>query len=178
MHKIYTLKTLLLLTIFFNSKLFAQEVNPSTINIGGGYYEGGYYQFEWSIGEGVSIDSFTIAPNYLVTTGVLEPFTGIAINTNDTKKWLDPEIALFPIPTHRMLEVDIKVTESGKVNMQVYDQRGRLVLTKLIDYYQTNQIHQLDLSNLSAGMYFLNITLTKNQAEGVIRSGSFKIQKL
>ncbi len=38
--------------------------------------------------------------------------------------WFKDEIAIFPVPTHNILQVDIKIVESGQVTMQLTDQRG------------------------------------------------------
>ena len=58
-----------LLTSF--SSLSAQSVSLTTLNVGGGTHNKGAYYFDWSIGEGISIETFQSNRNLIVTSGVL-----------------------------------------------------------------------------------------------------------
>jgi hypothetical protein len=172
-------KNLLIVLLIGGSKLSAQSITPYTLNMGGGTATSGYYLFEWSLGEGSSVNSFNNNSTLIVTSGILQPFTGAAANNNwVTAAWATNEIAVFPVPTHAILEIDVKLAATGKLMLQIFSVGGGQVLTKIIDYYQTNSIQKLDLSALPAGMYFMNVTLTKSTDNMVIRKSAFKIQKL
>lgn len=174
-----TAKNLLIVLLITGSKLSAQSITPYTLNMGGGVATSGYYLFEWSLGEGASINAFNNNSTLIVTSGILQPFTGVAPGNNViTAAWAKDEIAVFPVPTHSILEIDLKLAVSGKLTLQIFNAGGSLLLTKIIDYYQTNSIQKLDLSALPAGMYFMNVTLTKSTDNMVIRKSAFKIQKL
>jgi Secretion system C-terminal sorting domain len=172
-------KNLLLILLIACSKLSAQSITPYTLNIGGGTAASGYYLFEWSLGEGSSINAFNNNSTLIVTSGILQPFTGAAASNNFvTAAWAKDEIAVFPVPTHAILEIDLKLAVSGKLTLQIFSVGGSQVLTKIIDYYQSNSIQKLDLSALPAGMYFMNVTLNASTGNMVIRKSAFKIQKL
>lgn len=157
----------------------AQSIAPFTINVGGGIYASGYYQFDWNIGEGASIATFqgdTAA--LLVTTGSLQPFTEKAETNNLLSAVItSKDVKLFPVPTHAVLEVDLKMDAIGKVTLHVLDQAGHIVLTKQVDYYRTNSIQKLDLTNLTNGLYYLNILLEATAPVPGLRKGSFSIMK-
>jgi hypothetical protein len=157
---------------------FSQSINTAAVNVGGGAYARGYYQFDWNIGEGASIETFQSSGNYLLTTGVLQPLTEkVEFIDFLTYTWSSDEIAIFPIPTHTILEVDLKIRVKGPVTIQLFDQLGRVVLKSRIDYVINNGIQKLDLSGLIAGTY-LNVILGDQLVYPVIRKGTFKIQKL
>ncbi len=157
----------------------SQSINLSTVNIGGGSASRGFYQIDWGIGEASSIATFQNAGNLIVTTGVLQPFTE-KIGTTDlaTVSWRKDELAVFPVPTPNILEVNLKITALGKITMQLLNQLGRVMLTKQFDYVRTNGIQKMDLTALSAGFYYLNIILSAPNNQSVIRKGTFKVQKL
>ena len=163
----------------FSVSGFSQSINTATINIGGGNYSQGYYQFDWSIGESASIETFQINYAYLYTTGVLQPFTDkVAINNFLTQNWANDEIVIYPVPTHTTLEIDLKIREEGPLNIKIVDQNGRIVFQKRFFYLITNGLQKLDLSGLVAGQYYLNVVLEGKNPFSVIRKGSFKIMKL
>ncbi len=171
----------LLLCYFFSLPfcVHSQSINLSTVNIGGGSASRGYYQIDWSIGEGASIATFQNAGNLIVTTGVLQPFIE-KIGTTDlaTVSWRKDELVLFPVPTQSILEVNLKITALGKITMQLLDQFGRVMLTKQFDYVRTNGIQKMDLTALFPGSYYLNIILTSPDNRSVIRKGTFQVLKL
>ena len=158
---------------------FSQTINTAAVNAGGGIYAHANYQVDWSIGVSASIETFkSVNGAYLLTTGVLQPFTEKADLTNFlTYTWAKDEIAIYPIPTRTTLEVDIKIAAVGQMTMHLYDQAGRLVLTRRFDYFRTNSIQKLDLSGLTSGVYFLEVTLGTKPVHIVIRKGTFRIEK-
>lgn len=172
-------KNLLILLLTICSKLSAQSITSHTLNIGGGTAISGYYLYEWSLGEGASVNAFSNNSTLVVTSGILQPFTGVAPDNNlVTAAWARDEIAVFPVPTHAILEIDLKLAATGKLTLQVFSVGGGQVLTKIIDYNQINSIQKLDLSALPAGMYFMNVTLSASTDNRIIRKSAFKIQKL
>ena len=174
------MKLFLLLVFSFLSVLgFSQTINTATVNIGGGNYVQDSYQFDWSIGESASIATFQNSFGYLLTTGVLQPFTDrIEINNYLTLTWASDEIAIYPIPTHTFLEIDLKIRHQGPVTFQLIDNSGRLVFQKKVYYIISNGLQKLDLSGLVAGTYYLNVVLEGKLFSPVIRKGTFKIMKL
>jgi len=60
-----TFNNLLLMLVISSSTATAQSINTSTVNFAGGTYTWGYFQFDWSIGKGASIETFKNSNNYL-----------------------------------------------------------------------------------------------------------------
>jgi len=60
-----TFNNLLLMLVISSSTATAQSINTSTVNFAGGTYIQGYFQFDWGIGEGASIETFKNSNNYL-----------------------------------------------------------------------------------------------------------------
>ena len=85
---------------------------------------------------------------------------------------------MFPMPTRRMLEVDVKIAASGRLTMTLLNLQGKPIMTKTVEYFQTNQIQHLDLGNLTPGIYLLNVTLDKTYALPCLAKEHFKIEKL
>jgi hypothetical protein len=60
-----TFNNLLIMLLVFCVTATAQSINTSTENVGGGTYTRVYFQFDWSIGEVKSIETFKNSNNYL-----------------------------------------------------------------------------------------------------------------
>ena len=174
------MKRLLLISTFFAFlDGYAQTVNTSTVNAGGGTFETGNFQVDWSIGEGSSIATFQDQNNLVLTSGVLQPYTGKTETVNFLNfTWLKDEIALFPVPTRTTLEVDVKIAASGLLTIELMDRSGKLVITRSVPYNQVNRLHKLDLAGMVSGSYYINITLHTADGNSVIRKGAFQVQKL
>jgi hypothetical protein len=152
---------------------------PSTFNMGGGVYEKPSYPIDWSIGEGISIETFQSDRNLIVTSGVLQPFTEKGgVPTYLTYPWAKDELAVYPVPTHNIVELDLKIAETGPVTMQVFDMRGRIILSRRFDFDGSNNKQKLDLTGLTPGVYYLNVMMGGLASYPMIRKGTFEIQKL
>ena len=171
-----------LLTYFVTSISItsAQSVMPSTLNMGGGTYEKGNYYLDWSIGENISTETFQSNGNLIVTSGVLQPFTASAgVQDYKSHPWSKEELDVYPIPTHTIVELDLKISEKGSLTMQVFDQRGRIVYTRRFEFDGTNGKQKIDLTNIRPGVYYLNVVMGGSHTDPIIiRNGTFKIQKL
>ncbi len=84
-------------------------------------------------------------------------FTDPSVATQDLLD--DSAIALFPNPTNDVLNVTMDVPEiTGKINLKVIDMNGR---TMSSDSQLSNSQMSIDVSNLPAGNYFLQISNDK-----------------
>lgn len=169
---------LVIFLLLFVFKTRAQSVEQATLNIGGGSHTAGNLLMDWSVGEGAAIQTFE-GSNIVITAGVLQPFTGKTSLFDDiTLPWFKDEIAIFPVPTHNILDVDIKIIQNGQVTMQLFDQRGFVLQTRTFEYLGTNRIQKINMTNLTAGVYYLNVTFVQKPVPLPIRKSTFKIQKL
>lgn len=168
----FTFLFIFLLSSFF---LRAQGIAPNVLNMGGGYLNNGYYQYEFSVGEMAAIE--TMVSSTIVTNGVLQPLTDKPFGNNTSTSWSNDEIKIFPVPTRGRVEVDIISKQKGRVTMRLTDATGRVVRSAAFDYIGLGSITVWDLSNLSSADYFLSITLDP-LAGSVKKSGGYKILKV
>lgn len=158
---------------------FSQSINNAVLNTGGGYYSGNSLQAEWSIGEGMSIETFVHPGGYLITTGVLQPFTEKAPLLDFLNhSWLADELLIYPIPVRTILQADIRINASGPLSMELYSLNGQLLFTKKINYMAANLTQLFNLSGMLPGTYYLKLTLGGTPEYPLLRSGTFKIEKL
>jgi hypothetical protein len=99
-------RTITLAVLFFS--LFhcrGQNIAPSVINAGGGTFQAGYYQFEWSIGELALIGEMSSSNNSLViTNGFIQPFIQYPATNNINSFLLRMRSKFFPILLQAMLK--------------------------------------------------------------------------
>ena len=76
-----------------------------------------------------------------------------------------------------ILNIDLKIPESGRVNLQFMDGNGKVFIARSFDYNKTNGLQRFDLSALPSGTYYLNATLSHPFISVTKRTGTFKIIK-
>jgi hypothetical protein len=166
-----------LVSVFFPfAFICAQSISPAVSNMGGGYQNAGYYQFEFSVGEMAVIETLNNGSNIL-TNGVLQPLTDKPFGNNTASAWNNDEIKIFPVPTRGRVEVNILSKQQGRIVMQLVDGMGQIVLTEDFDYNGLGSITVWDLSRLASANYSLRIALTPRPGS-VKKSGAFKILKI
>ena len=156
----------------------AQTITPATLNIGGGSFTSTALKLDWNIGEATVIEIFTLGTNYTITNGVLQPLTTSGITAiNAVPEWFKNELQLYPIPTPKFLNVNIVTSLSGKISMELLDNRLRLLGKKESDYYGIGTTSQWDLGSFASGTYYIKITLVGADKK-VIKQGTFMVQKI
>jgi Secretion system C-terminal sorting domain len=164
------------LLLFCINSVNAQGIAPNVLNMGGGYLNAGYYQYEYSVGEMAAIETMISSAN-IITNGVLQPLTDKPFGNNTSSSWSNDEIKIFPVPTRGKVEIDILSKQKGKINMQLVDAVGRVVRSTSFNYVGLGSITTWDLSSLASADYFLRITLDP-QPGSVKKSGGYKILKV
>ena len=162
---------LLLLCPHFSS---AQEIAPTVINITGGSAIKGYYRFDWSVGEMCLIDSYT-KPNCILENGFLHPGTERPPHANPIDFFATGDIMIFPNPVYTITELNVNVSQPGKVNIRLMDIMGKLVEVKQFDYNGTGRIEKIDLQRFPAGTYMLHVLLKPTDESMPTRKGTYKL---
>lgn len=157
--------------------VFAQTIEPSTINVTGGYKNTGNYQFEWSVGEATSVVTMSNS-NIVITTGVLQSFVAFQPELNTIENWLASEIKVYPNPTRDIVEINILHRLSGKNKLELYDMQGKKVMETQFEYYGTGRVERWDLSKFTAGTYILHIIQLNTSTGQPVKKGAFKILKI
>jgi len=168
-----------LFALFLIGTLFseAQSVSPSTMNATGHSVLLDEYQFEWSVGESTSIIT-TSNSNLVVTAGVLQSNTSAQSTPSLSNVFFIGEIRIYPNPTRDVVEINILHRIAGKHKLQLFDNLGRKLMEKQIDYNGLGMLEKWDLSRFTAGQYFLSIELYDPVNGGAKKKGAFRISKI
>jgi hypothetical protein len=168
---------LVFITIFLSNIYYAQNVDPKTLNICGGFANTGYYQFEWSVGDMAVTETFTYA-NGALTNGVLQPLTDKPnITPLLSNTWDVSEIKIFPSPTTGRFELNVISKNQGLLEIQLLDNMGQVLYAKSSYYYGFGLIEKFDISRNASANYYLRVTLSANVGFNS-KKGSFKILKI
>lgn len=84
----------------------------------------------------------------------------VVLGTNDNT--LENQLSIYPNPTHDNITIEL-VNNHSNVTIKLYSILGELIYKKSI----TNQLLKIDMSDLSAGMYLLE--LTDSQSNRVVK---------
>jgi hypothetical protein len=172
-------RTITLAILFF--LLFhcsAQSIAPSVINTGGGSFQSGYYQFEWSIGELALIGEMSNTNNSLViTNGFIQPFIHYPATNNINNIFGNDEIKVFPNPASSYVEINFLTTQKGRITLSFYDGAGRKILSVADSYYGVGLIKRIPVSHLPNEVYMLHVDLDPYTGSSS-KKGIYKIVKI
>jgi hypothetical protein len=161
---------LIFFTILIRSN--AQSISPATFNNGGGFSGGS----EWSIGESVSIASFS-ASSILLTTGVLQPLSNVVTSINEYGPLVfGQQISIGPNPALNYLDFKANFSQIGSLHFQMLDAKSKILITKeqgsVFSVYQT----RLQLDTYASGIYYIKVFF--KPISGILQTGVYKIIKL
>ena len=144
---------------FFNCSN-AQSIAPSVINAGGGSFQSGYYQFEWSLGELSLVGEMKSSNNSLViTNGFIQPYIQYPATNNTNNIFGNDEIKVFPNPASSYVEINFFTKQMGRITLNFYDGSGRKIFTAADSYYGVGLIKRIPVSQLPNEVYMLHIDL-------------------
>jgi hypothetical protein len=171
--------TITLVIMFFS--LFncsAQSIAPSVINAGGGSFQSGYYQFEWSIGELALVGEMKSSNNSLViTNGFIQPYIQYPATNNTNNIFGRDEIKVFPNPDSSYFEINFFTKQMGRITLSFYDGSGRKILSVADSYYGVGLIKRIPVSQLPNEVYMLHVDLDPYPGS-VAKKGIYKIIKI
>src|SRR5678816_2175651 len=120
----------IVVVFFFFYCINAKSVAPSVINAGGGTFQAGYYQFEWSLGELALVGEMNSSNNSLViTNGFIQPFIQYPASNNTNNIFGNDEIKVFPNPASSYVEINFFTKQKGRITLSFYDGAGKKILT-------------------------------------------------
>jgi len=171
-------KTITIVVFFFSYCSNAQSIAPSVINTGGGYFQSGYYQFEWSIGELALVGEMRSSSNSLViTNGFIQPFLQYPATNNTNNIFANDEIKVFPNPASSYVEINFLTKQQGRITLSFYDGAGRKILTVADSYYGVGLIKRIPVNKLPNEVYMLHVDLDPDPGS-VAKKGVYKIIKI
>jgi len=169
--------TIVVVFFFFYSSN-AQTIAPSVINAGGGFFQSGYYQFEWSIGELALVGEMKSSNNSLViTNGFIQPFIQSPATNNTNNIFGNDEIKVFPNPASSYVEINFLTKQKGRITLSFYDGTGKKIYTAKDWYYGVGMIKRIPVSKLPNEVYMLHVDLDPDPGS-VAKKGVYKIIKI
>jgi hypothetical protein len=164
-------KLLLMPALMIAANVSAQSVGPSELNASGGSATVGGNTFEYALGSVVATPAFSSA-SLVITPGVLQPsINGVKVETIAVGS-----LQVYPTPMDQILHIEPAFRSSGSLEYRLVDAAGKLVLNRTVRLSTGSERQALDVRELAAGNYFLQVSWTgTNAAE---QRTAFKLQKL
>lgn len=126
----------------------AQSLSPEVISTAGGKMQAGSIQLAWTLGETAVARWNT--PRGMVTEGFHQPILEVTL----LPEYTAPTVRIAPNPVQSTLNVQLQEQTKQLLFASLVDVHGR-VLIKRTTLQLGNT--ELDLNNLPAGLYFLNV---------------------
>ena len=158
----------ILIIIFFFSQMICAQTDiinsPFLTSSSGGEWATDNYNLCFSVGE-IAIDTHT--PQEIILTQGFHQESNYQITT--LRPTLEQyKIMIYPNPSQDIIHLNGDLNNDVDINLK--DVKGRVVYHQL--NIKINNNYSLDLRNLTSGVYFLEILITKNQKQ------VYQIQKL
>ena len=149
-----------------------QSIKPSTFNAAGGSGTIGSTKFDWSIGEMTMVSTFT-GSSVIITQGVLQ---NDKFPTGVQTPSIGDHVQVFPNPANTLVKLQYTSAIQGDLSYRLMDMAGRIVINHNAKVPQGVTLEQLDISELAAATYLLEVSFKANGATEEMTS--FKIEKL
>jgi hypothetical protein len=148
------MQKILIIIAFFVASNFTQA--QDSVNSIGGVDAGTGGTVSFSVGQMVyTTDS---KGSGAVVQGIQRPYR---ITTTDIKKVNDDiSFKAYPNPSSDDLFLEMNAYRNDKLNYQLFDMQGKLIMTNPIEIPKT----QINMRTLAVGAYFIHIYNTNNQA--------------
>ncbi len=147
--------------LFISGVVMAQSLSPEVIASSGDYYESGGTSLSWTLGE-IAIETLDNGSNIL-TQGFHQTML-IPVSVPDDNVL---QLRVYPNPTSDKIIISTGTT-ANNLELQLFDVQGRQLTNKKL----AGANNELNLQNLSKGIYILRIT------EMGQLYASYKIQKI
>jgi hypothetical protein len=155
----------------------SQNNKQAVINASGGFFQQGYYQFEWSVGEMSLVNQMNDATNKLtVTNGFIQPHILYPARNNDQQPFDANEIRIFPNPATSYVEINLSTKQKGRLSIYFYDVLGKKVYVKELTGNGVDLIERIPVTGLPQGVYILHIELVPDPGS-VSKKADFKVVK-
>lgn len=162
-------KLIAIIIVSFPVLAFGQSAERQVIGSTGGFATTNSIQISSTVGE--TVVSTGTSNSIILTQGFQQPH-GSAVGIDEPE--LGISIEAFPNPTSSILILDFNVSRQQIIEISLYDALGKsytLPQSKL--NISGNMQHQIDLSLIAAGNYFIRL----RNPEGTLDK-SIKIQKV
>ena len=84
-------------------------------------------------------------------------------NSDDSTSATPSQIKIFPNPASETVNLEIEIQDGQKVNVEIFDLNGKLVIAKQLEPQQ--RLYMLDTHSLLEGVYLLRLILNGEAIE-------------
>lgn len=152
------------LIILSANTVYAQMLYPEVMSCFGGHAQNQTLQLTWTAGEPMYE---TVSNNDNILTQGFNQTVYVSLVT-DIVQIAGFDLRVYPNPTVSVVHIEILQPMPDNIELNLYDMNGKM----LIKQKTNNNVHQLNIAHLAAGMYLLNITDNNKVVK------TFKIQKV
>ena len=134
--------------------IHSQEIPRKVFAAGGGQGSSGNIELSWTIGQSGLVGTF-VKPSVILNTG-FQQFDNLLVSVDDVLSSL--HFKLYPNPFRDRFYLDIQASEQIDVNIQLFDNYGRLVIDR--DIVENSAIikQTIQTRGLTPGMHSLLVT--------------------
>ncbi len=152
----------------------AQTLSPTVIASSGAYATGGGVSLSYTVGELAAVQTFS-SPSVILTQGFQQP-NDIVNGLINIEQNPEGSFVVYPIPAQTTLWFGYEFTESGKVQISMFNILGQKMDYALDENYSSGKlIHSFDCSSYASGNYILSVKFVSTSGQEKILSKKVQI---
>jgi hypothetical protein len=132
----------------------------------------GNFVISYTIGEMILVESVERS-GLLITQGILQPFTGVLLNTYDCFTSVD--LNIYPNPSSGIFNMKLSLFKKGKFESVITDALGKRVFAEAF-IYNSFALRQYNIQKFASGIYFLQVSFTEDD-NGTTKKCVYTIEK-
>ena len=170
-------KTLLNFSVLvFVASAHSQSLSPTVIASAGGYSSVSGTSLSYTVGELAAVQTVKDSSGrYILTQGFQQP-NDIINGLLDIQKGADGSFSVYPIPAQITIWYGYEFTESGKVEVSMYNIIGQKMDYSLDETYDSGKlIHSFECSAYPSGNYILSVKFAGASGQEKVLSKKIQI---
>lgn len=141
----------------FAPPLRAQQLSPTTVNVGGLHTKAASFSLDFSIGEQSSITQYMASTSLGLTAGFLQAFSPLVTGLSRFPSNQEVTLMLYPNPASDYTTIRGVLSAPGQLSFQLIDIQGRVLQSHPQQYFQNAVEKEFSIAELAAGMYFIRL---------------------
>ena len=151
----------LILTVITGHILNAQQISPQVISASGAFYSNQYGSLSFTAGEMAAVETFSSEYNIL-TQGFQQVWDLGTYITEYPEH--DFSFGVYPNPSDGNFDLLIQAENNYHLTVRILNILGKEIQQKEFYHQRKINIEPFDLSEVAAGIYFVALTVRKNNS--------------